>query len=196
METSKGIDLSSYQKNINWDLVTSDFVIIKAAEDLFTDSCAETHAENAAAKGIKKSYYYFAHPAKRTDDGILAANYFYDVIKDLPAPDFACALDLEINPNNLSKDEMGAWVMSFVTQMGNYGLAIMLYGSPYFLNEHLPVEHSLGTLPLWLSEYNGQSAPTLFPNGWTQCSVWQYSDRGSDGGIVNNLDVNLCYDLI
>ena len=190
--SKKIIDLSSYQSNIDWRKVTAEGVIIKAGEANFADSCLVTHSNNASANDKHLSYYYFAHPYNSPSVAIHAENaadFFYNLIKDLEAPSFDCALDIEINPNSLTPSEMEEWILAFIAKMGTYSISMMIYGSPYFLDNNLPDGHSLGTIPLWLSEYNGLDHPSVYPKGWTECLLWQFSDKEVDGGL--NVDCSM-----
>ena len=191
----KIIDVSSYQSNIDWSKVVADGVIIKAGEALFKDSSVGQHTLNARAKGLKVSYYYFAHPNNSPSvsiDAENAADYFSVLISAYNQPDFQCGLDIEVNPNGLTPDEMEEWILSFISKMGTHGVSMMIYGSPYFLDQNLPANHSLGTTPLWLSEYNGQDKPTVLPIGWSDYLLWQYTDREVNGGYT--VDTSLAKD--
>jgi GH25 family lysozyme M1 (1,4-beta-N-acetylmuramidase) len=185
--SKKIIDISSYQSNIDWSKVTAEGVIIKVGEANFADSSLVTHSNNASANDKHLSYYYFAHPNKNPDvttDAEASADFFYNLIKDLEAPSFDCALDIEINPNSLTPSEMEEWITAFIANMGTYGISMMIYGGPYFLDNNLPDGHSLGTIGLWLSEYENTYAPTVYPKGWNTCTLWQHTANAIDGGLT------------
>jgi GH25 family lysozyme M1 (1,4-beta-N-acetylmuramidase) len=51
--------------------------------------------------------------------------------------------------------------------------------------------------PLWVAQYpdqpDGQSVPSVLPNGWTKYAIWQYNDKGRSNGFLAN-DLNTTSD--
>ena len=84
----KGIDVSRWQGNINWDLVTANgiqFVIVKAGgadSGYYTDAYFEQNYNRAKAHGLNVGAYYFTS-AQFTNaaQGKLEAQKFLDIIK-------------------------------------------------------------------------------------------------------------------
>lgn len=190
----KGIDLSYAQRNVNWDVVVNqklDFVYVKAAEGLHTiDNMKQSHSNGAASCGLKLGYYYFAHPGRC--DAKASAQFFKAELAGLPAPDLIHALDIEVNEDNISPEQMLQWIHDFSAE---WNAPIVIYGGPGFLNANLPADHDLGQYPLWLAEYEGTQAPTKFPVGWTECAIWQQSGNGAIPGIAQPVDINIGYNL-
>ncbi len=63
----------------------------------------------------------------------------------------------------------------------------VLYSYAPFLNDHLPANHQLGNIPLWIAQY--RNTLTL-PTGWSTYWAWQYTDKGTVNGISSVVDLN------
>jgi lysozyme len=200
----KIIDVSSNNGTIDWAKAKSDDVsdaIIRlslGAGD--KDKMAEKYAKDAKAAGIKVSYYHLAYPDKSggslENDAKSEANYFTSHFKAnlMPAPKWL-AVDLEKKADGtdtpLTKDEYLKWLQAFLAQVyANTNIICMIYSNKSYLETHLPTNHALGTVPLWIANYNNVLKPPL-PNGWTKYELWQYSEKGTVLGITTNCDLNL-----
>ncbi|WPS88538.1 glycoside hydrolase family 25 protein [Brevibacillus halotolerans] len=68
----KGIDVSKWQGEINWNQVASDgvrYAFIKATEGTsLVDRKLKENAQGANRVGIKVGYYHFAHPDLSAQD--------------------------------------------------------------------------------------------------------------------------------
>ena len=190
----KGIDLSYEQPTIDWDILKLqgiDFCYIKVAEGIHTvDSMCKNHAINAKKYSYLCGYYYFAHPARCNAKE--SADFFKSNLADLPPADMLFALDIEVNGEQgytpLSAADLEKWISDFINELG---LPVIIYGGPGFLDANLPADHHLGQYPLWLSEYEGTAAPTQYPRGWSACSIWQYTGKGTIKGIAEPVDLNV-----
>lgn len=190
------IDVSSYQGNINWqdledwnhkssDPITG--VYIKISQGINShDPKAYINAQGAKDKHLDFGYYHFATLNKSdvVADATAEANDVLAQLKTLPPANMSLALDIETDELNLPADQVLAWINKF----RSFFPSIVLYSGPYFLNQHLPPQHGLGTIPLWLAEYT--TGKPLLPQGWSSYWLHQYSDKGQVGGIVGNVDVS------
>lgn len=190
----KGIDCSHYQNGIRWNEVKGDgvdFVIIKATQGIdYTDPALKGNAIEAHKAGIPISFYHYA--SLNTHDVITDAKNeainFVNAIKNLPKNDFPLALDIEENKGELTKQEVQAWIVSFLNQMSALGYHdIYIYSYASFLDSNLPKDHPFGANKLWLACY--RPIPTL-PYGWLTYDIWQYSQRGTIKGIKGFVDTN------
>jgi GH25 family lysozyme M1 (1,4-beta-N-acetylmuramidase) len=210
----QGIDVSYWQGQPDFTKVVADgkvFCGIKLT-DGHTVETSTDHAQSVAAKkaGLKIFFYHFGHPEQcdpsvngshtATDE----ANFFISVIRknSIPTADMIPALDIE-QVYNTHKQEvkipasvsLEAWIQEFCAAMAQGGFPkVLLYSNPTYLNEYLSANHSLGDMPLWLSEYS--SKITLFANGFPKTpAMWQYSGSGTVSGIAGQVDLNVCPDL-
>src|ERR1700758_3508789 len=82
-QTILGVDVSSYEGNINWTKVRAGgytFAFTKATEGVtITDSYFTANQVNGVAAGMYMGAYHFAHPENNT--AVAEANYFLSVAK-------------------------------------------------------------------------------------------------------------------
>lgn len=196
-----GIDVSSNNSTINWDLVKTndrpvEFAIIKATEGVgFLDPKLKVNAQKAKQAGLKISYYHFCslNTLDVVKDSTAEAKYFLDAIKNLPANDLPLVLDIEKETVDLNKDQFLLWIKTFFGELEKAGKKYMIYSGSFFLDENLNPNHGLGHIPLWLAQYpniyNEKLTPKL-PKGWDDYYIWQYSSKGQIKGIKGNVDIN------
>jgi lysozyme len=198
------IDISSNNGHIDWNEVVNDGVtdvIIRLSLGFGDkDQMAEKYAAEAKSVGLKISYYHLAYPDTKqgsiTDDASKEANYFtsHFIAGQMPSPRWL-AIDLEKMSSGwdtpLNKTDYLKWVQIFISQVyANTGITCLIYSNKSYLEEHLPSNHPLGSIPLWIANYNNVIAPPL-PNGWAQFFMWQYSSKGLIRGIKGNVDLNV-----
>jgi GH25 family lysozyme M1 (1,4-beta-N-acetylmuramidase) len=183
-----GIDISSYQGNINWGSVAPyiDFSYAKASEGTYyTNPYFYNQYVGPHDYGVIRGAYHFAIP--NNSSGQSQADYF---IKHggawsgdgLTLPG---ALDIEYNPYGnecykLTRSQMVSWIWNFIDE--------------YAYKEHVhPVIYSTtgwwttctGSYggfakydPLWIANYSASGGGPL-PRGWGFYTLWQYSAGGS-----------------
>ncbi len=198
-----GIDISSWQSaDIGWDDVASgaSFVYVKATEGLgFTSKTFAPQYYGAKAAGLYAGSYAFGRP----DDGEpeAQADYFIDHsglvtggatdTKTLPP-----MLDIEwpyahkghlvaaYPCYGLSQSEMVAWIKGFVDEVRlRTGSVTTIYTAAGWWNTCTGGSAAFADDPLFVASYN-KGAPHL-PQGWTQWTIWQYTDKGKLPGDQN-----------
>ncbi len=193
-----GIDVSANNGLIDWSrvaktIVKIDFAYIKASEGIgYTDAKFLSNAIKAKANNIKIGYYHFASLNTNNDiaDAKAEADYFISVIKKAPPSDLPFVLDIETNKVGLKKPQVVEWIITFFDEMKKAGYKdTALYSYTPFLDSNLPPNHGLGSIKLWLAAYVNAPAPKL-PRGWNECWIWQYTSKGTVGGIKGNVDLN------
>ncbi|HLO48835.1 MAG TPA: GH25 family lysozyme, partial [Kamptonema sp.] len=184
----RGIDVSSYQSNVNWQTVANSGIVfgfIKATEGAtFVD---DTFARNWAAMkaaGIQRGAYHFFRPATNVQGQI---DLYLKTVK-MEAGDLPAVLDVE-STGGLSATEicnrMAIWLEA-VEKATN--IRPIIYTYPGFWD-------NLGTkrfsdYPLWIAHYTSAQEPWV-PGGWSSWTFWQYTDSGSVPGVSGNVDVNI-----
>lgn len=198
-----GIDICVFQENINWDQVAAAgvaFCMIQISQGKGLQNLIDHEQSMAAQKaGVKIGYYHFAHPERNA--AVEEALFFVSQIRrqDIPTADLIPALDVEqayINgiEQKLSYNSLEQWIKDFCGVLAAHGFPkVMLYSNPGYLNANLPAGHSLGDMPLWLSEYAGHVS--LLPSGWSSWTLWQNSGTGHVNGINGNVDTDQCNDI-
>lgn len=195
----QGIDIADYQLIPDFNKIVGagiGFVIIKATEGIHTvNHYVRQQSEGAKNIGLKIGMYHFGHPEITTHTAIDEANHCASILKTLPPADIIFTLDVEQVYDSSGKEipvtNLTKWILDFKSQMQKLGLIqdIMLYSNEGFLNQYLPPNHEFGIYPLWLSQYTSAASP-LLPKGWSNYSIWQYSEKGVVDGISGNIDLD------
>lgn len=194
-----GIDISHYQ-TVNWDELKTnqpkvDFVYVKATQGVgYTDPNFFDHVNSAARVGIPFGFYHFAtlNDKNVKEDSAAEAKYFISEIKKTRKSSLPIMLDIESESPKVQLDayEVSDWIDTFFATLEDAGyMDYVLYSYTPFLNSHLPKNHDLGDIRLWIAAYSSKAAPVL-PHGWDHYLIWQYSDKGRVSGITGDVDLN------
>ncbi len=187
------IDISHHNGKVNWQTValTVDSVFIKVSEGAtVVDKRLIENAIAATDHGLKVGYYHFATPRSHDveNDAKTEANWFIENIKKCPEPTLPLVLDFEDEKIVLNKTDSLLYINTFFRQLILNGYHdFMLYGGTSYLNDHLPANHNLGHIPLWIADYN---EPHFTPVGWEKITLLQYTDKGKVEGVTGNVDLN------
>lgn len=185
-EEAMGIDVSSYQRDIDWEQVAGDgyvFAYIKATEGTgFVDTHFRQNWDGARAAGITPgAYHYFTlcSPGAEQAASFLAA---------APPDDAALppALDLEFDGACDARPEAAdaqAQIDAFTYEVEKaWGRRMVIYSSSEWRAHYgLPVADSR---PDWL--YSDLGRPSL--EDW---SVWQLRFDGTVAGIEGPVDIDV-----
>jgi GH25 family lysozyme M1 (1,4-beta-N-acetylmuramidase) len=183
-----GIDVSSFQGDIDWSSIAADldFTYAKATEGTYyTNPDFTNQYDGPYDAGLIRGAYHFAIPNNST--GAAQADYFIahgggwsSDGKTLPG-----ALDIEYNPYGaecygLSQSSMVSWVHSFVNE---YAAKEHIYPVIYTTTDWWTTctgdSSAFGsTDPLWVANYSASGGGPL-PAGWGYYTFWQYADSGS-----------------
>ena len=185
-----GIDVSSYQGNLNWATIAPhiDFSYAKATEGTYyTNPDFTNQYEGPYNQGVIRGAYHFGIP--NNSGGAAQADYFVHHGggwsadgKTLPG-----ALDIEYNPYGaecygLTKAQMTSWIWAFASE---YAFKAGVYPVIYSTYDWWSTCTSSSTIfashdPFWIARY-ASSAGTL-PAGYSFYTFWQYADSGSEPG--------------
>ena len=180
----KGIDVSHYQKKINWEQVKTggiEFAIIKAGgsdDGFYTDHTFETNYTGAKAAGIPIGAYYIVGPLCITrEDGIADAKRFIKMLEG-KAFEFPVYIDLEVTS---PKDKTGIGFCKTMEQAGYY---CGIYASDVSgFADRLDISR-LTAYDKWVARY-GSKPQYVKPYG-----MWQYSSTGKVSGIAPDVDLD------
>lgn len=184
-----GIDVSAWQRRIDWDAVAGSgevqFAFVKATEgSTHVDRRFAANWSGALDVGMPVgAYHYFS--ACRT--GREQAEHFLATVP-FDEAGLPPVLDVEVDgrcngPERLGEamPEVQVWLDLVEEAVGRRPL---VYGSDRFQQDALgALEH-----PRWVAAWSG--APRRTP-GW---EVWQHTDRGSVPGIRGPVDRNVAKD--
>ena len=193
--TYKGIDVSKYQGDINWESVKNDgitFAFIRVGWagyeggiDEGFDPYFDKNMKNAIKAGINVGVYVYSY-CKSTTAAKRAAKEAINLFKkyEITMP---IAFDMEDSNTykSFSKDANNSIAKSFLDEILSNGYYPILYTYTSFANTHLNL-NSLREYDLWLADYRGYM-------GIDGASIWQYSSSGSVNGINGRVDMNIAY---
>ena len=190
-----GIDISSYQAELNTGIVPSDFVIIKATEG--TNYINPTWAEQAGQVIQTNKLLGFYHFAS-VGNPITEADFFISVVKDYIGK-AVLVLDFEAGAINTWGNVGARQFLNRVKE--KTGINPMIYMSAE-VTRQFNWSIISNTNPLWVAQYASmnptgyQSEPWTDGKGygaWSSAAINQYSSAGSLANWNGNLDINLAY---
>ncbi len=195
----KGIDISKYQKTIDWKKVAADgvkYAIIRVGyrgydqgglieDDLF-DANVKGALQNDVAVGV-----YFVSQAITVEEAIQEAEFVLDNIRayNITWPvvlDLEDAASKDARTANLTKEEHTDFAIAFCETIKEAGYTPMLYSNIRWFMEELDLER-LAEYDKWLAQYFNRP---FFPYA---LQMWQYTSSGRVDGITGNVDLNLCF---
>lgn len=184
----QGIDISSWQRNVNFSAVKSsgiDIVYIKSSEGTtYINPYFESSYSDAKTNGLKVGFYHYVR-ARTTQEAINEANFFARVVSGKQA-DCKLAMDFE-NFGNLSVNQINEISKVFLETLENATNSQPIIYSNAFSARTI-FSQELTKYPLWVANY-GVSAPAS--NGkWETWVGWQYTSTGTVNGVSGYVDRN------
>ena len=196
--TGLGIDVSKWQKEIDWEKVKADgidFAIIRcgyrgsASGCLVEDPYFEQNIKGATAAGIKVGVYFFTQAISAVE-AVEEASMVVSLIRDYEL-DYPVFIDTESAGGNgradaLDKETRTEVCEAFCATVRNAGYQSGVYASRNWYNKMVDVDH-LERFVIWLAEY--RKVPLY--EGYYH--MWQYTSKGKVDGIEGNVDLNISY---
>lgn len=192
-----GIDVSKYQKDIDWERVARagvKFAIIRCGYRgsksgvLVEDPYFKRNIHEAKAAGIDVGVYFFTQAVNETEaveeaSMVAALCQEYDL-------DYPVFIDTEGagggRADGLSKEERTNVVVAFCKTVESSGYIPGVYSSRCWFYDKLD-DSKLSEFVLWDAEYRDRP---LYKGDY---KLWQYSSKGSIDGIETNVDLDMCY---
>lgn len=195
---SLGIDVSKWQKEIDWEQVKNagiDFAIIRCGYrgsvtgSLVVDPYFEQNIKAAAAAGIDVGVYFFTQAVNEVE-AVEEASMVMQLVADY-ALTYPVFIDTEGAGGNgradgLDVETRTAVCEAFCSTVENAGYEAGIYASRNWYNNRLTVTE-LEDYVIWLAEY--RKSP-LYEGDY---QMWQYTSKGSVDGIEGNVDMNISY---
>ena len=195
-----GIDVSSYQKEIDWINVKKDnidFAIIRAAYrgytkgGIMTDSYFTTNIKGATAAGVKVGAYFFSQ-AITIEEAQEEAEYIINLVKPYTIK-LPIIIDTEYSNKNhdgradsLSVEDRTEILKAFCDKVSDLGYTPMIYASKNWFNHNLNMKE-LSKYSCWVAHYTSSDSTDYEEN----YEIWQYTSTGSVGGIIGNTDLDV-----
>jgi len=195
----KGIDVSKYQGNIDWQAVASDGVEyafvrlgIRGYESgkLALDEFFDKNMRGAKDAGIKTGVYFFTQ-AITVEEAIEEADYVLQNIVGYDVP-YPVVFDVEMignddgRANNLSQKERTDIAIAFCDRIRAAGYTPMIYGNVKCFTKLLDMTR-LNDYEKWYAFYDDYMYMPY------DVGIWQYTEKGTVPGINTNVDLNISY---
>ena len=196
----KGIDVSKFQGDIDWEKVAADgveFAIIRVGFRgygsglIVEDEKAKANLEGAKKAGIKLGVYFFSQ-AITEDEAVEEARYVVDMIKDYDIKypvffDTEDILDENERTQGLSADELTDIAVAFCETVKKAGYTPGIYANLRWFSGALNLE-KLEDYYKWYAYYDSN---LYFPY---KIHMWQYSETGMVDGITGTVDLNISFE--
>lgn len=195
----KGIDVSSHQGNIDWNLVAQDgveFAIIRVGYRgygsegrLVVDEKFENNIKGATAAGIKVGVYFFSQAINEAEL-LEEANL---VLEQIAPYKIECPVVYDVEKtsaqgrmNAISVEERTQLTKLFCQTIADAGYRPMIYHNTE-MGALLINIAELEDYDKWYASYSDQM---FYPYDY---KIWQYSDKGKIQGISTDVDLNICF---
>lgn len=201
-ECYAGVDVSSYQGEIDWDRVAAagiDFAIIRVGYRGYTEGLVYDdryfvqNIEGALDAGLDVGVYFYSQ-ATTADEAVEEALRTLSAIDGYPIT-YPVVFDWERVSNSSSRtrtvtgETIASCALAFCETVESAGYRTMIYGNTSDVaNGDLDLSQLLD-YPFWLAHYTSSWEPTDFPYHY---DMWQYTSHGSVDGIDGRVDLNLC----
>ncbi|MFW6115706.1 MAG: GH25 family lysozyme [Chloroflexota bacterium] len=188
MPKTAGIDVSRWQREIDWERVAGAgyrFAVIRATiGNYYTDPRFYVNWRDARDAGLLVSAYHVVTPDRPADS---QTERFFDVLDDRRC-DFAPVLDAELTRGESPEDITACLEECGVSFEKADGRKPVIYTARWFWHRYVLDSLVCADFDLWVAHY-GVSSPRV-PRGWDEWSFWQYSDHGQVPGIHVATDLN------
>ena len=196
----KGIDVSTFQGDINWKKVKNagmEFAIIRLgfrgyeSGKIVLDSKFEDNIEGSLDVGLDTGVYFFTE-ALNEEEAVEEAEFVIENLKDYKI-NMPVVIDVEESANtektrtkDLTADQRTKNVIAFCEKIKEAGYDVMIYGNLKSFMIMMNIEELEG-YDKWFAYYR---YPFHFPY---KIKMWQYTAYEKIDGIQGKADVNLMF---
>ena len=190
----KGIDVSEFQTNVNWNKVKQDgikFAIIRCGYGM--DYTSQDDAE--FARNIKECErlnipfgIYLMSYANTVEKARSEAQHILRLTKG-HNPELGLWYDVEDNntSGSVSKETLTNIINTFCNTIKNAGYKVGIYASLNWLDNKIEKQIK-ENYSIWVAQYNNECQ---YDGKYV---LWQYTSSGKVNGISGRVDVNYLYD--
>lgn len=181
-----GIDVSNYQKDINWRATAEDpsikYVYVKATEGAtHKQHRYRANMENARKHGVKVGSYHFLS----TTSSIQRQFENFISMAKPEEQDLIPLLDVETHAGWSSKQLQDSVKLFCQLLEDYYGCKPMIYTNVSYFNTLLG--YDFRNYPLFIARYSKSEPQLNFGAKWI---LWQFSDKGIINGIDARVDLS------
>lgn len=195
----KGIDISKYQEDVDWEKVAAsgvEFAMIRTGirgygtGEIVLDGTFNENMESATDAGIDVGVYFFSQAVTK-EEAIEEANFVLEQIApyDVTYPivlDIEEITDSSARTAHLTAAERTDFAIAFLETIRNAGYTPMIYGNLKSFFHMLEFER-IQQYERWFAFYD---TTIYFPY---EVSIWQYTDKGRIDGIKGDVDLNIMF---
>lgn len=189
----RGIDVSKWQKDIDWKKVSIsgvDFVMIRSSfgsEDV--DQCLKKNVEGCEKYGIPYGFYHYTY-AKNAAEAANEAKFFLKNIRKY-SPEYPIVLDIEEEfYKKMSRKQVTEVLVTFMDIIEDAGYYAMVYNSPNFIKACIDTS-KLEKYDIWIACWGDEERLSSLYDG--HYGMWQYSATGRVNGIDGDVDMDYSY---
>ncbi len=181
----RGIDVSVYQGNVNWQAVAADgisFAFVRVGTTKKgMDAQFANNMNGATAAGIRTGVYIYSY-ATSVEAAAAEANIVLQAIQGYTVS-FPVVIDIEdASMAGCPPDQLAAIANTFCGIIQGAGYYPMVYANKnWFTNRIGPIGYDK-----WVAQY---AAACTYPNP----AVWQATNAGRVNGVPGNVDINYLY---
>lgn len=190
----KGIDVSEFQGNINWNKVKADgieFAILKLGniydyDANYKDSKFDTNYKNARANGIKIGAYIYNYC--NTIDTLKKGLEW--AIKKLEGKELDLPFYLDMEDKDIqgeTKETLTNQCNEFAKYVESKGYQAGVYANVNWLKNELNPNDFDKKISVWVAQYYKECQYT------GKYDIWQYASDGKVDGISGRCDMNYYY---
>lgn len=198
--TRKGIDVSKYQEEIDWEAVASDdveYAFIRLGirgytkGEILEDDNFEDNIKGALHNDIDVGVYFFTQ-ATNDEEAREEAQYVLDALEPYEVK-YPVVIDVEAVSNanartrDLTREQRTQYCITFCEMIREAGYTPMIYGNMKTFMLMLDLEQ-LEDYEKWVAFYD---EPMYYPYAFR---IWQYTDKGKVAGIEGDVDLNISFE--
>ena len=194
----KGIDVSAWQRAIDWEAVKEDgieFAILRCGMGDNIESQDDKYfiynASECSRLGIPVGIYLYSY-ATNEKQKQSEIEHVLRLLK-IVAPEYPVFLDVEDKTQiSLGREWITDMCVNFCQAISNAGYKAGIYANQNWLTNYIDTSR-LNDYEIWIANYgnNDGSLHELNYNG--QYQIHQYTSAGQVNGINGRVDMNMCY---
>ena len=198
----RGIDVSKYQGEIDWDAVKADgveFAILRVggryieSGRLYDDDRFAQNLRGAKAAGLDVGVYFFSQaitPEEAVEEAEYVLGWICGAELEMPVVfDWELSGKSNARTNGISRSDVTACAIAFCDRVREEGCRPMIYFTKY--QGYVLYDLSqLTDYDFWYADDYEDDVPMFFYD----FRMWQYSTRGSVDGIDGHVDRDLWFE--
>lgn len=197
----KGIDISSHNKDINWELVKSqiDFAIIRLGygdnDESQDDSYFIKNVNGCINNNIPFGVYIYSYATNLVGNASIQSEIEHTKrqLSKISQKPFCVYIDMEDDSTvKLGKNQLTNFALEYCKEITKAGYKVGVYANENWFNNYLDCSKiaSYG-YSLWVAKYSDNK-----PNISCNYDIWQYTSEGRINGINTVVDMNNMYNSI